>query len=112
MAITETNRRREIQEAFNEEHGITPQTIKKEIHEVVDTAYELSDDEKALLKAAEEPVAVAEEEWREMNLIQLKDLAKRTEQQMKDAASELAFEVAAELRDYLVMLRGHIQKRS
>ena len=111
-AITETNRRREIQEAFNEEHGITPQTIKKEIHEVVDTAYELSDDEKALLKAAEEPVAVAEEEWREMNLIQLKDLAKRTEQQMKDAASELAFEVAAELRDYLVMLRGHIQKRS
>lgn len=84
-AITETNRRRSIQDAYNKKHGITPKTIVKNIHEVIET----------LKPAKFEKQMTKEEKYK---------LKKKLTAEMKEAASLLDFEKAAELRDKIIML--------
>ena len=87
-AIDETNRRREIQQMYNEEHGITPQTIKKAVRDLI-----------AISKA----VSTSEEEFKKdpesMDARELEKLAKELTKKMRQAAAELNFEEAAKLRD-------------
>ena len=87
-AIDETNRRREIQKKYNEEHGITPQTIKKAVRDLI-----------SISKAAE----ASDEDFRKdpesMSAKELGKLAKELEKKMRQAAAELNFEEAAKLRD-------------
>ncbi len=88
-AIAETRRRREIQEAYNKEHGIVPKTVEKSIRDVIEAT-----------KAAEEP----EEYYHgksplELTKKELADYIKLLEKQMKQAAADLQFERAAQLRD-------------
>ena len=109
-AITETNRRREIQEEFNNKHKIVPKTIKKAVHEVVDTAYEL--DEKEKLELAEEETDYLDESGlKELSNFELKNMQAEKEKLMREAAANLAFEEAADLRDYLLLIRGVLQSR-
>ena len=87
-AIDETNRRREIQQKYNEEHGITPQTIKKAVRDLI-----------AISKAA----STSEEEFKKdpesMDARELEKLVKELTKKMRQAAAELNFEEAAKLRD-------------
>ena len=87
-AIDETNRRREIQQKYNEEHGITPQTIKKAVRDLI-----------AISKAA----SASEEEFKKdpesMDAKELEKLVKELTKKMRQAAAELNFEEAAKLRD-------------
>ena len=87
-AIDETNRRREIQMRYNEEHGITPQSIKKAVHDVIEIS--------SKAKAGRDGLTDAEREERIAIITQ----------QMKQAAMELEFEQAAKLRDELYRLQG------
>lgn len=94
-AISETNRRRQIQEAYNEEHGITPQTIKKEIRDlIVATKTTKKDDE---FFKDKDPESMSREE--------LEKTIAKVEKEMKKAARDLQFERAAELRDTLIKLK-------
>ena len=97
-AIDETGRRRAVQAEFNEKHGITPQTIRKEIKNILDTVYE-SD-------YAPVPIIdqVAEEEAEYITPKEYKRRVTRLKKQMLDAASKLEFEKAAKLRDELFKL--------
>ena len=88
-AISETERRREIQMKYNQEHGITPKTIIKEIHDVISNNEEL--EEKKLEK---------------MSKKEKLDLMVKVENEMKEAAKNLDFERAMELRDILYELKG------
>lgn len=99
-ALTETERRRTLQEAFNAKHGIIPKTIKKAVHEVMDTAYSL--DEEEYLQVAEAGSGKAPA----MTPESAAKLAKSVEQKMKEAAKRLDFEEAAALRDEMIYLRG------
>jgi excinuclease ABC subunit B len=94
-AVSETNRRRTIQQRYNEEHGITPQSIVKSVEEVM-LATSVADARREA-KAAE-PAAVYETE----NVV---DLIAQLEKQMKRAASNLEFEEAARLRDEIARLK-------
>ena len=94
-AITETNRRRCIQAAYNEEHGIIPQTIQKKVHDVIQITKTATEKQKFGL----------EKDPESMNEKELKQLLHRLEQEMKHAAAELQFERAAELRDKLSELK-------
>ncbi len=95
-AIGETNRRRKIQQEYNEKHGITPTTIIKKVHEIITaTAGEVSKDSKGALNKAPES----------MNAQELTDCIKKLEKQMKKAASDLQFELAAGLRDEILGLK-------
>lgn len=87
-AIDETNYRREKQRAFNEQHGITPQSVKKEIRNVLEISH----------KSGSEKSGISPEE-----LEKRKDIL---QQQMRQAAAELDFETAAKLRDELFELTG------
>ncbi len=95
-AIDETERRRTIQLAYNEEHGITPQTIKKKIREVIEAT-----------KVAEQKSEYLPH--KEVSTMSKKDraaLIERLEQEMKEAAKQLQFERAAELRDALLEIKA------
>jgi len=89
-AILETNRRRKIQEAYNEEHGITPQSVKKSVRNIMASIYEadyltipaVSDVEEAYVSIKEIPTMI-----------------QKLKKEMKEAASHLEFERAAEIRD-------------
>ncbi|MBM7557307.1 excinuclease ABC subunit UvrB [Halanaerobacter jeridensis] len=99
-AIDETNRRRELQVEFNQEHDITPETISKEVRDVlrpVDMVAESSGD-----------YSVDEEEQEEMSQQELEDKIKELEIEMKEAADELNFEKAAEIRDQINELEEKI----
>jgi excinuclease ABC subunit B len=96
-AMGETNRRRAIQAAYNVEHGITPESIKKNIGELLSSVYEA--DYVTVPAAAEE-----EEGYRSIDQIE-KDI-KSIEKEMRQAAKNLEFEKAAELRDRLKKLRS------
>jgi len=98
VAIEETNRRRALQEAFNREHGITPETIRKHIGELLASVYE--HDYAAIpevAEGAEEPYRSLDEIDREINAL---------EKQMREAAKALEFEKAAALRDRIKGLRA------
>ena len=97
-AMGETDRRRAIQAAYNQEHGITPESIKKNIGELLSSVYEA--DYVAVPEAAEEP------EDRYRTLDDLDKEIKVLEKQMREAAKALEFEKAAEIRDRLKTLRA------
>lgn len=90
-AIDETNRRRSIQQQYNEEHGITPTTIRKAVRELI-----------AISKAASKTSKTWEKDPESMDAEELKKLSKELERRMRKAAAELDFETAAELRDRMV----------
>jgi excinuclease ABC subunit B len=95
IAIEETNRRRAIQQAFNEKHGITPQTIRKRIYEVPEAT-----------KVAEKKATYGNKLPPE----ELAELIKSLEQEMRLAAKETDFERAAEIRDAIIELKGEENK--
>lgn len=99
MAIDETMRRREIQMKYNEEHGITPQTIKKSVRDLISISKKVAVEEMKLEKDPES-----------MSVAELEKLIKKLEKQMKKAAAELNFEAAAELRDKLIELKKHLNE--
>jgi excinuclease ABC subunit B len=90
-AIEETSRRRKIQEAYNEEHGIVPKTIVKEIREVISNVDESVDDKTGTVK---------------MSKKEKQNLIIKIEEEMKLAAKNLDFEKAMELRDILFELKS------
>lgn len=94
MAISETNRRREIQELYNKEHGITPKTIQKAVRELISISKAVAKQE---LQMAKDPESMSKEE--------LEKLVNKLTKQMKQAAAELNFEAAAELRDKMTELK-------
>ena len=98
-AIDETNRRRELQQKYNEEHGITPQTIKKSVRDLISISTEIAKEE---VRFEKDPESMDEKE--------LKKLIADVEKKMKKAASELNFEAAAELRDKMVDLKKTLEK--
>ncbi|MGI6605530.1 MAG: excinuclease ABC subunit UvrB [Peptococcia bacterium] len=95
-AIDETNRRRKIQQAFNEEHGIIPQTVQKGVRDVIEATLAAETQEEYKL----DPGRMPKEE--------LKKLVRRLEKEMKEAARGLEFERAAELRDLLIELKAEL----
>ena len=90
-AIDETDRRRAIQQRYNEEHGITPTTIKKAVRDVI-----------AISKASIKGSKTWDKDPESMSADELKKLSKELEKQMRRAAAELEFEQAAMLRDRMV----------
>ena len=98
-AIDETNRRRGIQEKYNEEHGITPQTIKKAVRDLI-----------SITKAAdaETSTKTIEKDMESMNISELKKLKSSIEKNMHKAAAELNFEEAARLRDRMIEVNKYI----
>ncbi len=97
QCIDETNRRRSIQMRYNEEHGITPTTIKKAVRDVIAISKSIANTQKALEK---DPESMDEKE--------LKKVIADTEKQMRKAAADLNFEAAAELRDRLLELKRYL----
>ncbi|KAB2332739.1 excinuclease ABC subunit UvrB [Bacillus mesophilum] len=96
IAINETKRRRSIQEEYNEKHGITPQTIQKDIRDVIRATH-----------AAEETEEYnAPAKLGKMNKKERDKLLSEMEKEMKDAAKNLNFERAAELRDLILELKA------
>ena len=93
-AIDETNRRREIQQKYNEEHGITPKTIEKSVRDLISISKEIAAEEVRFEKDPES-----------MSPGEMKKLVEKMEKQMRKAAAELDFESAAELRDKIVDLK-------
>jgi excinuclease ABC subunit B len=94
-AIRETNRRREIQDAYNQEHGITPTTIKKAVRDLIST---VNEDETQERKRTEKDVESMTK--KELNA----EISKYTKK-MNTAAAELNFEMAAQYRDKLKELK-------
>lgn len=99
-AIGETERRRTIQLAYNEKHGITPQTIRKKVRDVIE-ATKVAEQKSSYLTGAESVDKMSKKE--RQSLIQ------RLEAEMKEAAKTLQFERAAELRDALLELRASME---
>ena len=94
LAIQETERRRTVQMAYNEEHGITPTTIQKSVRDLISISKKVAAEE---LRMEKDPESMSKKE--------LEKLAKDLEKQMKKAAAELNFEAAAELRDKMVEIK-------
>ena len=93
-AIEETNRRRQIQQKYNEEHGITPTTIKKAVRDLI-----------AISKAAQADSKTFEKDPESMDAKELGKLAKELQKKMNQAAAELNFEEAAVLRDRMLKIK-------
>ncbi|WP_159548740.1 excinuclease ABC subunit UvrB [Streptococcus halichoeri] len=94
-AIDETARRREIQMAYNREHGIVPQTIKKEIRDLI-----------AITKGTDNQVAEESIDYSAMNKSERQTAIKQLQQQMQEAAEVLDFELAAQIRDMVLELKA------
>ena len=97
IALDETQRRREMQEQYNKEHGITPQTIKKAVRDLISISKSIAKEE---LQMEKDPESMSREE--------LEKLIADVQKQMKKAAAELNFEAAAELRDRMIELKKHL----
>ncbi|HEU5141443.1 MAG TPA: excinuclease ABC subunit UvrB [Bacillales bacterium] len=98
-AISETNRRREIQQEFNQKHGITPTTIKKDVRDVIQATKAAEDTGE--YDAVPKPGKMTKEER--------KKVVERMEKEMKEAAKDLNFERAAEIRDIVLELKAEGQ---
>ena len=98
-ALDETQRRREVQMAYNEKHGITPKTIQKGVRDLIAVSKKVAASEVQMEK---DPESMSEKE--------LEKLIKTLEKQMKKAAADLNFEAAAELRDKLIELKKALQE--
>ena len=95
-AIDETERRRKVQMKYNEEHGITPQTIRKAVRDLISISKEITKEQARFEKDPES-----------MNLGELRKLIAEVEKKMRRAAADLNFEAAAELRDQMLELKKH-----
>lgn len=98
-AISETERRRKVQMAYNEEHGITPKTVQKSVRDLISISKKVAAEE---LRMEKDPESMSAKELEKL----IKDVTK----QMKKAAAELNFEAAAELRDKLLELKKQLQE--
>lgn len=98
-AISETNRRRRIQQKYNEEHGITPQTIKKAVRDLIRISKKAETD---ITETAKDPESMSREE--------LEFAIRKIMKKMNQAAAELNFEVAAQLRDQMLLYKKHLQE--
>ena len=99
-AIRETNRRREIQNKYNEENGITPQTIKKAVRELISISKVIAKEE---VNFEKDPESMSDAE--------LEKLIGKIQKKMKQAAADLNFEAAAELRDKMAELKKQLTER-
>ena len=93
-AIDETSRRRQLQQVYNEEHGITPTTIKKAVRDLI-----------AISRAAEKAPSADEKDLESMSVKELNKLVKEIQKKMHQAAAELNFEEAAVLRDRMLEVK-------
>ncbi len=98
VAIEETERRRGIQEAYNKEHGITPETIKKSVRDLISISKKVAKEEYRFEKDPES-----------MGRKELEKLIAEIQKKMKAAAAELNFEAAAELRDKMIELKKNLR---
>ena len=98
-AIGETERRRSIQQKYNEANGITPQTIKKAVRDLISISKVIAKEE---LRFEKDPESMSREE--------LEKLIAKVQNQMKKAAADLNFEMAAELRDKMVELKTKLRE--
>jgi len=96
IAINETKRRRAIQEAYNKEHGIVPQTVRKEIRDLIRATY----------AAEEQETYEAQRDYSKMTKKEREKLIAELEKEMKEAAKALDFERAAKLRDLILELKA------
>ncbi len=97
-AINETNRRRQLQQAYNEAHGITPQTIHKAVRDLI-----------SITKKADQVINSIEKDVESMDAKELDQLLKDLNRQMRKAAADLDFETAAELRDRIKAIKQQIE---
>ena len=95
VAIEETERRRELQKSYNEAHGITPQTIRKSVRELIAISKKVAADE---MKYAKDPESMSKKE--------LEKTIAEIQKKMQKAAAELNFEAAAEYRDKMICLKS------
>ncbi len=98
IAMEETARRRQIQMKYNEEHGITPQTIKKAVRDLISISKAVAKEE---MRMEKDPESMSREE--------LEKLIASVQKQMRKAAADLNFEAAAELRDKMVELKRYLE---
>lgn len=98
-AIGETNRRRQVQQAYNEAHGITPQTIKKAVRDLI-----------RITSKAEKDITEEEKDPESMSREELEKAIRKLSKRMEKAAAELNFELAAELRDKMLEYKKHLQE--
>ena len=96
-AISETERRRKIQQEYNEAHGITPQTIKKAVRDLI-----------SISKAADSSNGKLDVDYESMSIKDLEKVKKQIEKNMRKAAAELDFEQAAMLRDKMIEINKYI----
>jgi excinuclease ABC subunit B len=96
-AVSETNRRRQIQNEYNIKHGITPTSIQKKVRDLI-----------SISKRVEQNIQDMEKDMESMSKQELNDLVKRITKQMHTAAAELNFELAAELRDKMMEAKKHL----
>ncbi len=99
-AIDETQRRRQIQDAYNQEHGITPQTVKKRVKDLIETT-----------KVAEEKAEYKTSKGMKMSAQEKNELLTSLENEMREASRKLEFERAAKLRDMIVELKGSLPEK-
>lgn len=99
IAIDETMRRRELQQKYNEEHGITPKTIKKAVRDLISISKAVAETEEKLEKDPES-----------MSRKELENLIKKVQKQMQTAAADLNFEMAASLRDKMLELKKSLEE--
>lgn len=98
-AIEETKRRREIQQKYNKEHGITPQTIKKAVRDLISISKQIAQEE---VRFEKDPESMTKKELEKL----IADIQKK----MQKAAADLNFEAAAELRDKMIELKKQLQE--
>lgn len=106
-AIKETNRRREKQKAYNAAHGITPQSIQKQVKDILEGARDTMDSNRRYLKAAESMAP-----YEALSPQQLHKKLQKLEQEMLTHAKNLEFEEAAKVRDKIKSLRDHFLGKS
>lgn len=99
LAMDETMRRRTLQEKYNEEHGITPKTIKKAVRDLISISKAVAETEDKLMKDPES-----------MSRKELEKLIGQVQKQMQAAAADLNFEMAAQLRDKMIELKKNLEE--
>jgi excinuclease ABC subunit B len=98
-AIDETERRRTIQQQYNEEHGITPKTIEKSVRDLISISKKVAQEE---YKFEKDPESMSKKE--------LKKTIDKIQKKMQTAAAELNFELAAQLRDQMLSLKQMLRE--
>ena len=98
-AIDETNRRRALQMKYNEEHGITPETIQKEVRDLI-----------SISKQVDKQINDIEKDPESMDRKEIEELINKVKRRMDQAAADLDFETAIEMRDRLTTLKTELEK--